>query len=229
MRTLLLGICFFLFLNASAQRDCHTHAYFNQQNSTSPGFQNKVKAIESFLSGISAQPTTEDDKTSGALPVIRIPVVVHILYNTPEQNISDAQITSQLEALNRDFKRLNSDTVNTPDRFRNLAANVQIEFVLAQVDPSGRTSKGIVRRFTSETVFKTDDKIKFTKLGGSDAWDSRYYLNIWVGKFQSVVGYSSVPGSSGEIDGIVISTQAFGTFNTLYPYHLGRTAVHEAG
>lgn len=36
-------------------------------------------------------------------PDLTIPVVVHVVYNTAGQNISDAQIASQLEALNADY------------------------------------------------------------------------------------------------------------------------------
>ena len=229
MRTLLLGISFLLSIVVAAQRDCRTSEYIDLQKKSTPLFQKKLLEIESFLSSQSPQLKTLDDKSSGSQPLIRIPVVVHILYNTADQNISDAQIFSQLNALNRDFRRLNADTVNTPERFHSLAADVQIEFVLATVDPSGRATKGIVRRYTSQTVFKADDKIKFNSMGGSDAWDTKTYLNIWVGNFQSVIGYSTVPGSSADIDGIVIASQAFGITNTSSPYNLGRTAVHEAG
>ena len=229
MRTLLLGISFLLSIVVAAQRNCGTSEYIDLQKTSSPLLQKKLLEIESFLTHQASLPKTLDDKSSGNLPLIRIPVVVHILYNTPDQNIPEAQVISQLNALNRDFRRLNADTVNTPERFHSMAADVQIEFVLATVDPAGRATKGIVRRYTSETIFKTDDKIKFNKLGGSDAWDTKTYLNIWVGKFQSVIGYSTVPGSSADIDGIVIASQAFGTINTTAPYNLGRTAVHEVG
>jgi hypothetical protein len=74
-----------------------------------------------------------------------------------------------------------------------------------------------------------DDKIKFTASGGDDAWDSRYYLNIWVGKMRSLLGYSSAPGGPVEKDGLVISPTAFGTQNVFAPYDMGRTVVHEAG
>jgi hypothetical protein len=152
-----------------------------------------------------------------------------VLYNAPHLNISDEQIKSQLNAMNRDFGRQNSDTINTPARFKSVAASVQIEFILATADPKGRPTNGIVRKQTTTTEWNMDDKIKFSASGGDDAWDSRYYLNIWVGKMRSLLGYSSAPGGPADKDGLVISAPAFGTQNVSPPYNMGRTVVHEAG
>ncbi|WP_315816307.1 hypothetical protein [Paraflavitalea speifideaquila] len=97
--------------------------------------------------------------------MIKIPVVVHVLYNTPDQNISDAQIKSQIEVLNKDFRKLNGDTVNIPAMFKHLAADCQLEFELAKIDPSGRATTGITRRNTSIMMYGLDDRIKFSNKG----------------------------------------------------------------
>ncbi|WP_438969043.1 hypothetical protein [Nonlabens sp.] len=44
--------------------------------------------------------------------VITIPVVVHVLYANATQNISGAQIQSQIDVVNEDFRRTNSDADN---------------------------------------------------------------------------------------------------------------------
>lgn len=164
-----------------------------------------------------------------ANPVIVIPVIVHVIYNDGSQNLSDDQVKSQVDALNRDFRRLNQDTSLTPQRFKAMAADVSIEFKLATADPFGRPTTGIIHKKTSLPFWKTDDKIKYNREGGDDAWDSRYYLNIWVGNIQSVIGYSSVPGCDAATDGVVIATSVFGTLNRSGTYNMGRTAVHEVG
>jgi hypothetical protein len=74
-----------------------------------------------------------------------------------------------------------------------------------------------------------DDAIKSTADGGDNAWDSKSYLNIWIGNLQTSLGYASTPGSEASKDGVVLSYNAFGTINSLAPYNLGRTAVHEIG
>jgi hypothetical protein len=229
MRTFLLGFFILFSIIVEAQRQCGTTDYINLLQSVSPSHNKRTLAIESFISTESSKQKTAQDNVPYSLSLIKIPVVIHILYNTPDQDIPDEQVFSQLVALNRDFRRFNADTMLTPEQFRSRAADVAIEFVLATSDPEGRPTAGIVRRYTKETSFKVDDKIKFNESGGSNAWDTKNYLNIWVGKFQSVIGYATLPGSAPETDGIVIATQAFGSINTSGPYNMGRTAVHEAG
>jgi hypothetical protein len=152
-----------------------------------------------------------------------------VLYKTAGQNISDDQIMTQIEALNKDFRRRNSDTVNTPERFKSVAADIQVEFALATADPKGRATNGIIRKAASISRWTIDDKIKFSSQGGDDAWDSRYYLNVWIGDLGTLLGYSSVPGAPAEKDGVVINYTTFGTINVNAPYDLGRTATHEVG
>jgi hypothetical protein len=106
---------------------------------------------------------------------------------------------------------------------------VQIEFYLATADPLGRATSGIVRKQTARNGWMADDKMKRSSTGGDDAWDSKSYLNIWIVNLIGGSGYSSVPGSAAETDGIVINFGAFGTINTAAPFNMGRTAVHEVG
>lgn len=231
MRTIATVLLLALGMQVSAQKECATAAYA-QHMATDAATQQRMAAVETFIQqqkfkipfGIAGQ---NDKKAAEA--VIRIPVVVHVLYNNDAQNISEARIKSQIEALNRDFRRKNSDTTNTPERFKSFAADVAIEFVLANTDPAGKVTNGIVRKPTSASYFTMDDAMKSSKTGGSDAWDTKSYLNIWVGNLRQVLGYASMPGSDAALDGVVINLTAFGTQGTAAPYHLGRTAVHEVG
>jgi hypothetical protein len=170
---------------------------------------------------------------------IEIPVVVHIVWRQGQENISDAQIQSQIDALNRDFSGMNSDRqqVSQPI-FRQLMANTEIVFRLADKDPEGQASNGIVRRQTSiaaiATAYAGDGRrsVCYEELGGSDAWPGECYLNIWVAAFPAgLAGQSSQPGQSSPAeDGIFIAPSRFGQTGTVSPpYHLGRTATHELG
>jgi hypothetical protein len=163
--------------------------------------------------------------------IITIPVVVHVLYNKSQQNISDKQVISQIVSLNKDYRRQNADTVNTPAAFRNLAADTKIQFCLAKVDPKGKYTTGIIHKYTTQPQFIADDAMKFSAQGGDDAWDASRYLNIWVcNLFGRTLGYSVLPGSPAEKDGVVIQYSAFGTIgNVSAPFDKGRTATHEIG
>lgn len=163
--------------------------------------------------------------------VITIPVVIHLLYNNATENISDAQILSQLDALNKDFRRLNSDTINTPKAFAAVAADAKITFCLAKRDPNGRRTTGIIRKYTSVQNWLADDEMKYAAQGGDNAWDCKKYLNIWVcNLFGRTLGYSSLPGSQPDKDGLVVKYNVFGTIGTVgYPFNKGRTVTHEVG
>ena len=217
---------FFLsVLQLSAQRECATQQYI-QSIKASPKVLTAINDAETFTQNRIAQ------KSASRLSadfIIRVPVVVHVLYYQASQNIPDAVIKEQIAILNRDFRRQNSDSVNTPDRFKPYAADAQIEFVLATADPMGRPTTGIVRKPTTVQYWQMDDQIKYTKSGGDDAWDSRSYLNIWVGDMRSLLGYASPIGAPADKDGVVINFSAFGSKNASEPYNMGRTAVHEVG
>jgi hypothetical protein len=163
--------------------------------------------------------------------VTTIPVVVHIVHNTDEQNISDAQIASQIDVLNRDFGMKNTDAAQTPAPFKPFVANPLIEFQLATADPDGNPTNGITRTRTTVAGFPPDDSVKSAATGGADAWPTDRYLNIWVCDLGSgLLGYAQFPGMPPETDGVVILYSAFGTIGTATaPFNLGRTATHEIG
>jgi hypothetical protein len=213
MRSLLLGVLIIFCNSVIAQRECLTPTP-DVSKQTSPFVTNHL----------SQQDTVAD-------AIIYIPVVVHVLYNQPEHNISDAQIISQIDALNRDFALENENRSNIPEPFQALAADTRIRFCLAKVDPQGRPTNGIVRKYTSVNPFLGNDAMKFSNSGGDDAWDATYYLNIWVcNLFGRSLGYSSVPGFSPDRDGLVIKWDVFGTIGNLRAnYNQGRTVTHEVG
>jgi hypothetical protein len=219
-------ICLLLSSILFAQRPCASSTYIDQQKALDPTLNGRLAQVENFLI---AQRRSARETGQQAPTVILIPVVVHVLYKSAAQNVSDEQINSQIDALNRDFRRRNADTSSTPDRFKHVAADVQIQFQLATADPKGRATNGIIRKYTDVNHWTTDDKIKFSSLGGDNAWDSRYFLNLWTGDLMTLLGYSSLPGASVEKDGVVINYTAFGTLNSASPYNLGRTATHEIG
>jgi Pregnancy-associated plasma protein-A len=161
--------------------------------------------------------------------IMTIPVVVHVIYNTPEQNISDAQIKDQIAVINRDFRAKNPDRKSIPPPFKGFLGDAKLAFRLAVRDPDGNPTNGITRTHTDVELFDLDDTMKFSSTGGADAWPSDRYLNIWVCTLRRL-GYAQFPGGPANTDGVVINYKAFGTIGTAErPYHKGRTATHEIG
>ncbi len=212
-----LLICL-IFSSANAQR-CDTYEYF------------KKYPVTNSLSNSRVTEATKPTRDTISNEVITIPVVIHVLYNNAAQNISDAQILSQFQSLNNDYRKLNADAANTPRAFAPLAADARIVFCLAKIDASGKATTGIIHKYTSEQSWTADDGMKFSAQDGDNAWDSKRYLNIWVcNLFGRSLGYSSLPGSQADKDGVVIQFDAFGTTGTVtYPFNKGRTATHEIG
>jgi len=161
----------------------------------------------------------------------RIPVVVHVVHHTAAENISDAQIISQIDVLNHDYRRTNADVGTVPAAFAGVTADTRVEFQLATTDPAGNPTNGITRTATASTSFIDDDKVKSAATGGHDAWPADRYLNIWVCALGSnLLGYAQFPGGPAATDGVVILHSAFGTSGTAAaPFNLGRTATHEVG
>lgn len=219
-----LSYCIFLcfaFSCVNAQRNCGTEQYLQKQRVADANFTTNV-----FPNSVTS--VTRDTLTN---EIITIPVVVHVLYNSGTENISDAQVNSQIDVLNKDYRMLNADKINAPAAFALVAADVRISFCLARVDGSGRPTSGIIHKYTSQTFFSANDEMKFSSSGGDDAWDSKKYLNIWVCNMSGrLLGYATLPGTAANKDGLVIQHTAFGISGTaVYPFNKGRTATHEIG
>ncbi len=127
---------------------------------------------------------------------IIIPVVFHVVWLRPEENIPEEILVQQIQILNDDFNALNSNIHNIPDEFLPYIGNPNIRFCLASEDPAGKPTKGIVRVKTRVPHVASPyvDFIFFTAKGGSNAWDTEKYLNVWVASTGSIVtGYASLP------------------------------------
>lgn len=158
---------------------------------------------------------------AAAAKVVTIKTVVHVVYNTPEQNVSDAQIASQITALNADYRATNKDRSKVPAPWKGLVADARIQFELAKV----------TRTRTAVAGFSHDDGVKRAATGGIAPVTPRSHLNIWVCPLGGgLLGYAQFPGGPVTTDGVVINYQAFGTMGTAKaPFNKGRTATHEVG
>jgi len=222
--TLLVAV-FAFQQSALAQRICGTTEYQMMLEQEDPSIINNREEIEQF---------TRDylmNNPQGDRALVTIPVVVHVVYNTTAENVSDAQIQSQITVLNQDFRKLNADVANTPGAFASLAGDANIEFCLATVDPNGNATNGVLRVPTTATSFGTNNTVKSSTSGGSNAWNASKYLNLWVCDISgTILGYAQFPGGSASTDGVVVDYQYFGTIGTATaPFNKGRTATHEVG
>ena len=172
--------------------------------------------------------------------VVTIPVVVHVVHNpaSPAENISKAQIDSQIDVLNQDFRATNPDRVGVPSVWTHLIADCEIEFKLAETDPHGNPTDGVTRTATDKTAFVADeDDVKSSATGGADAWPSDDYLNLWVcgdlrdGSSQPDPRVRAVPRRPAGHRWCRHREHLLRhhRHRKPTPFHLGRTATHEIG
>ena len=147
--------------------------------------------------------------------------VVNVVYKTDAHNISDAQIKSQIKALNKDFRATNPDRTQTPAPWKGLVTDSRIQFKLVKV----------TRTKTTKSGFSFDDGVKKAATGGIAPFNPKTHVNIWVCALTGgLLGYAQFPGGPASTDGVVINDQAFGSNGTAQaPFNKGRTATHEVG
>lgn len=239
MKKLLLSFffpsCIFICLSAQTDRTllnrCGSYDVYKHMLLNDASFVKNQASIEQFTRSFISKGGSDAMRTTGKAPIYTIPVIVHVVYNTATQNVSDAQIQSQIDVLNKDYQKLNSDVGSVPSVWTTLVANSRIQFCIATVDPNGNTTTGVRRINTSATSFSTNNAVKHTSQGGDDAWPASDYLNLWVCNLGGgLLGYAQFPGGSAATDGVVITYTGFGNTGTAAPpYNLGRTATHEVG
>jgi hypothetical protein len=209
------------------RRQCGSMEAHERLSELYSSFRTNQNRIESFT----ARSITSGLAARVARQLITIPVVVHVVSKKTEENVSDAQIKSQVAMLNKDFRATNIDATNTPSVWSGLVADANIQFALATKDPKGKATTGITRTATTRTSFGADDSVKTKAGGGAPAWPAGRYLNLWVCNLGGgLLGYAQFPGGPAKTDGVVILHSAFGTSGTAAaPFNLGRTATHEIG
>jgi len=162
---------------------------------------------------------------TAAATIYTVPIVFHILHLNGPENISDAQVQDAVNILNRDFRKLNTDTANIDPAFKSLAADVKIEFRLPTKDPGGNCTNGITRHYDPSTNWDPSDfgQYKYT-------WPNSKYLNVYVvTNIPNAAGYTYLPGTvGGAADVIVIRHDYVGSIGTANPY-LSRALTHEVG
>jgi len=220
---------------APPRRECAAMDVLAAQLKEDPGLAQRMEAIETHTRSFQRM-RTNGKPSPGTATTVTIPVVVHVVYNTTDQNISDAQVQSQIDVLNEDFNKLNSDASKVPSLFSGAVASAGVRFALARRDPNGRATNGIVRTQTKVTSWSTNDAVKSSKRGGDDAWDATQYLNLWACNLgQGLLGYAQFPGGKANTDGVVVLYSAFGSRTKdvkgtyISTYDLGRTTTHEVG
>ncbi len=221
-----------LIAQVPAHRSCGTMDNLQRLLQEDPALAGRMQQIENQTAAYVAA-RAQNSPGNTVQSIITIPVVFHVVYANAAQNISDAQCIAQLNQLNLDYAHINTDASNAPAPFLSVAANTQVQFCLAQRDPNGNSTTGVIHKSTTTSSFSSNDNVKHNSTGGDDAWSSVNYLNIWSCNLGGgLLGYAQFPGGTASTDGVVFLYSSIGSMlqpGTASPYNLGRTATHEIG
>jgi hypothetical protein len=202
--------------SAATHRLCAAQDVLEAQLAADPTLAIRMNEIEAF---------TQKKVSSSNFRLVNgkivIPVVVNVLYKTAAENISDAQIQSQIAVLNKDYTATNSDFASVPAEWSGVKANIGITFELVT----------IIRKSTTKTSWGTADAMKKTSKGGLAPTTPTTTLNLWACTIGGgILGYAQFPGGASATDGVVIDSKYFGLSSAASaPYNLGRTGTHEVG
>ncbi|HEV7382778.1 MAG TPA: M43 family zinc metalloprotease [Dyadobacter sp.] len=229
----LLIVSMALSVQVYAQERCGTMEALNKQFLNNPAekisFDNREvelrKVISQRVAAGNAMRTTAN---------VTIPVVFHIVMRAPNL-VTDRQILSQMDTVNRDYAGINQNNARILSAFQEVYGSSGIQFCLAQRTPDNQPTTGIVRYTTTQVGFSDvvgiqAGSVKHVSTGGADAWDPTRYLNIWVCDFtNNLLGYATFP-NTGRADeqGVVINQRSL-PGGSASNYNFGKTLTHELG
>lgn len=203
-----------LFVN---ERKCASQEILEIELKENPDLALKIEEIEEFTKSAINLDIKDITKFK-----IRIPIIVNVLYRTPAENISLAQIYSQINVLNQNYNGTNPEFNQVPGIFSGVKASVDIVFYVEKV----------IRRQTTRTSWAfRNEEMKKPEFGGIAPTSPENRLNLWVCTLEGgILGYAKAPGTALELDGVVLDSKYIGTNGrATAPFNKGRTATHEIG
>lgn len=217
----------------SQQNICYSTQVVNQKRLIDPIYDKQLKDMEQAF--IKRQAEGQTDASYESRAVRTIPVVVHVVYGTTAENVTDAVVNAMIAKLNACYRKANTADISAARAaVQGFATDAQIEFCLAQRKPDGTATNGIDRVSTTVSSFSANNNpndMKQTSTGGAAPWNPSKYLNVYICDLTEataqggIAGYAYLPttGVVGTyIDGLVVDYQI-----GLGPDYT--TAVHEIG
>lgn len=234
---LLAFVLFFAITSYSQKKDnwsipgkCASMEVLNRHLSADPVAKQRYEARLAAFNAKVKQQTSLQQRFRLNLVNTSVVVVIHIVLPDPTV-VTDAQINQQLQILNATFNGTQSDAGNIPSFFASLLGSTGIKFCLAQRAPNGDATNGVLRKTTNRSSFNylTED-IKYNDTGGSDAWNTENYFNIWICLMSdNILGYASFPDEGLTVEqGVVIDYRSL-PGGAYAQYNQGKTLVHETG
>ncbi|MBI4947468.1 MAG: PKD domain-containing protein [Bacteroidetes bacterium] len=208
------------------KRKCGTNEAHLALIQKDPTYLERYNKLQKFVNNfVLAHPDGYSPKV-----VVTVPVVFHIVLSSAQMSsFADSRIQEQITVLNQDYGGQNTHSMGS--FATTLKANTDLQFCLAETDPSGNSTTGIEHLTSTHGAWYMSSDIKHTSTGGMDQWDPDKYLNIWVCDLGGgLCGWAQYPTAplSNEF-GLVCHYEYVGVTGASAPYNLGGTASHEIG
>ncbi len=178
--------------------------------------------------------------------ILYVNTVIHVLYHTQEQRINSLDIEDLLTRANELFRAENIDSSYIHEQHKSKITDSRIQFCLTSSDPLGNSTDGVNYVYTDRDkmpvgTISNDSCIEYVKrsdLGGTEAWDTSHYFNIWIAQMD-ITGTSSygVPYSNFypfrdqdtpcNVPGVVLDANLF--LDPGLPLEAPNVLVHELG
>ncbi|MDX2246891.1 MAG: zinc-dependent metalloprotease [Bacteroidia bacterium] len=193
----------FNFLFSQSAFFCATDVLEQNLAEKTPDYQEVLLENDLFLKRKVLEHRAQPQRQTDTI-IYTIPVVFHILYLDPSENISDSRIYTEIENINEAFR-------NVGYYDPSVGADARIQFCLAKVAPDGSGTSGIERFETPLTDIGPNDDFTMKQ---QFYWDPNRYLNVYIARNLlggGVLGYAYYPTSHGQFwDGIVLLTSMIG-------------------
>ena len=206
----LFAICFVFCFSSFAQieefKRCGTSEIM-QEALKNPEKKQVLDQLEIFTQEfIANRNNARQDGPCGGGPCI-IPVVVHVLHDYGDENISYEQIDNGIFRINEDFNGENEDIADVIEAFQDIKGWPTMEFRLATKDPDGNCTYGVTRTATDLTY-----EASTLKAMSLVNWPDDQYINIYVVRgfddsHPNAAAYASKPGQGTEEYGDFIFCQ----------------------
>lgn len=213
----LLNLIVLFSINAKAQEMCGVNLTKNWLIENHPELNSLYLSHENELNHMSSS-------------LITIPVVFHVIWNTPSQQLPEYILQQTIDVLTKDFRRQNQDAISTgvnggyqnpyglwPQNYSNIAVDCEIQFVLC----------GITYDYTPHSQIDLNQYPYFLKTTYPyyQIYNPSQFLNVWVANLNgSLLGLADFPGSPPQYDGVTITTSSVGYNSPNY-----RVLTHEVG
>jgi len=198
----------------TSNANCLHQSLIERQSELNPNFEHELEETEKELQKIIRNFDSEEFAAQKNSSTYVIPVVMHVFHWGDDGKMDMEQALSGLELLNQDFNGLNDDWDNIDPEFDEIKGALDITFCLAQIDPEGNPTTGIVYHEDQEAMLNNGDLFQH-------AWDNYKYLNIYFPKytggapsnFTAYAYYPSTSGSDNNSGGVFYSSIRWGYGN----------------